>query len=72
VAPAPPQTKLQYFAVDGAGALKSHVGVAVVPTGTSVGQVPLLEHAGEQKLPEMPVIWIACSSDPHAPAFGFS
>ena len=35
----------------------THLGSAVVPFGTSVGQGVVGAHAGEQKLPGTPVIW---------------
>jgi hypothetical protein len=41
---------------------RTHWGSAVVPAGTSLGQVEPL-HAGEQKSPLSPVIWTACSSE---------
>ena len=48
-APAPAHTSEQYLAP--CGELRSHVGLAVVPVGTSVGQAPAAEHAGEQNSP---------------------
>ena len=45
-APAPAHTSEQYLPP--CGELRSHVGLAVVPVGTSVGHAPAAEHAGEQ------------------------
>merc|ERR1719401_3320997 len=43
------------------GVLSAHVGFAVTPSGTSVGQAPAL-HFGLQKSPETPWTRTACSS----------
>ena len=52
--------------------VRAHVGLAVAPSGTSVGHGELGLQLGEQKEPLMPVICTASSPVEHGPALGSS
>ena len=53
------------------GVYKAQSGLAVHPSGTSVGH-SLPVHFGEQKSPSIPLILTAYSSEPHPFGFGSS